>query len=397
MKNQHRPSPAVFMLLIGFMQFLIVGIAFLGGFLVHRYWYADVGSKAIDLPVLHQAYTLLKDNLVFPLPDASTLEHGMIRGMLTAVNEPFTVFVEPAQHQMQTDRLQGKYGGIGVRIERDAQKNIYLFPLPDSPALKAGIQDGDRLLAIGALGMTPTISDDEIHSAIRGPVGQKIEVTIGHRPAYIPVTVVMDRAEVALPSTTWNLAPSEQRVGVVHIHIIANTTPTEVSKAVVELKQQGADRFIIDVRDNGGGLVEAGVNTARLFLKTGTVIQEQYRKDPVETFRVNTPGDLTDLPVVILVNKGTASAAEIFAGAIKGQKRALVVGTPTYGKDTIQLVFNLVDGSSLHVTSAHWWVPGLEPKIGGNGIQPDIVLSEQADEAEMMQKAIEAVLKTANH
>lgn len=392
-KLQQRTSPAIFMLLIGFLQFLIVGIAFLGGFLVHRYWYADGDNPGSNFPVLLQAYTLLKDNLVFPLPDASNLEHGMIRGMLTAVNEPYTVFVEPAQHQMQTDRLQGKYGGIGVRIERDAKKDIYLFPLPDSPALKAGIQDGDRLLAIGPLAMTPTISDDEIHSAIRGPVGQKIEITIGHRPEYAPVTVAMERAEVALPSTTWNLAPSEQRVGVVHIHIIASTTPAEVSKAVADLKQQGAERFIIDVRNNGGGLVEAGVNTARLFLRTGTVIQEQYRKEPVETFNVNKPGELADLPVVILVNKGTASAAEIFAGALKGQKRALLVGTPTYGKDTIQLVFGLADGSSLHVTAAHWWVPGLEPKIGGNGIQPDIVLDEQADDTQMMQKAIETVLK----
>jgi carboxyl-terminal processing protease len=150
---------------------------------------------------------------------------------------------------------------------------------------------------------------------------------------------------------------------------------------------------VVDVRNNGGGLVEAGVDTARLFLKSGIVIEEQYRKQPIVTFEVEREGPFADLPIVVLVNRGTASAAEIFAGAIKGQNRAPLVGTPTFGKDTIQLVFSLSDGSSLHVTSAHWWVPNLEPKIGGNGILPDVPLDETADESQQLQAAIDTVLK----
>ncbi len=132
---------------------------------------------------------------------------------------------------------------------------------------------------------------------------------------------------------------------------------------------------------------------ARMFLKEGNVIEQQYRGQDAKMFKVEEPGPFTDLPIVLLVNQGTASAAEIFAGALQGQKRAIVVGTRTYGKDTIQLVFNLSDGSSLHVTAAQWWVPGLPTRIGENGLQPDILVGEGEDENATLQKAIEILLR----
>jgi carboxyl-terminal processing protease len=381
------------MVLFVLLQFLVVAAAFLGGYIVREWRISGFPGSAQDFPVFHEALTLLKENAVFDLPNGKSLEYGMIRGMLTAINEPYTVFVEPPQHELQSDQLQGRFGGIGVRVERDAEGNTNLFPFPDSPAMKAGVQDGDRLLAVGDLKVSPLTPDQEIHAAIRGPVGEKVTITVGSPPDFLPRETVIERAEVALPSTTWNIATDEPLVGIVHIHIIASTTPDEVIKAVDDLQQRGAQRFVIDVRNNGGGLVEAGVNTARLFLKSGAIIEQQYRGQPVKTFTVEEEGPLTDLPMVVLTNRGTASAAEIFAGAMKGQNRALLVGARTYGKDTIQLVFSLSDGSSLHVTAAHWWVPGLEPKIGGTGIQPDVVVDEAASDTLAMQKAIETVMK----
>jgi carboxyl-terminal processing protease len=223
-------------------------------------------------------------------------------------------------------------------------------------------------------------------------VGQKVNIVIGHKPDYAPVEVAMERAEVPIPSITWNLAPDQPTVGIVHIRVIADTTPDEVTQAIKLLQEQGADRFVLDVRNNGGGLVTAGVDTARLFLKEGQVIQQQYRGKPVRTFEVTRPGEFADLPMVILVNKGTASAAEIFAGAIQGQKRSPIVGTNTYGKDTIQLVFSLSDGSSLHVTAAHWWVPGLAEKITGTGLTPDVIIPEGSDDNQAQQIAIQALM-----
>jgi len=392
-KTPRRNIQTIMVVLFVLLQFLVVTAAFLGGYLVREWNSADLLTSKGGFPVFAEAYQLLKDNAVFDLPAGKALEYGMIRGLLTAVNEPYTIFVEPPQHELQSDQLQGKYGGIGVRVERDAEDLNYLYPFPDSPAAKAGVKDGDRLLAVEILSISPQTPEQEIHAAIRGPVGEAVKITVGRAPDYEPVEIIIKRAEVALPSTTWNLAPEDRRVGMVHIHVIAGTTPDEVTKAVSELQKLGAEGFVIDVRNNGGGLVEAGVNTARLFLKSGTVIEQQYRGQSVKTFTVDKPGPLADLPIVVLVNRGTASAAEIFAGAIKGQARAPIVGTHTFGKDTIQLVFSLSDGSSLHVTSAHWWVPGLQSKIGRVGIQPDVAVDEKADENLAVQKAIETVLK----
>lgn len=386
-----RAPSIISMALFVILQFLVVAAAFLAGYLVNEWMPGRLGKG--NFALLSEAYHLLDQNADFELPSIKDLEYGMIRGMLSVVNDPYTVFVEPPQHELETNRLEGKFGGIGVRIERDEESNVYLYPLPDSPALEAGIQDGDRLLAVGDLPITPQISNEELQAAVRGPVGEKVTITIGRSPDFAPIVLTIVRAEVPLPSVTWNLAPDEPRVGLIQINVIASTTPDELIKAVEDLKSQAASRFVIDVRNNGGGLVEAGVDTARLFLKSGVVIEQKYRNKPVVAFKVEKEGPLADLPMVVLVNRGTASAAEIFAGAVQGQGRAPLVGTRTYGKDTIQLVFNLSDGSSLHVTSAHWWVPSLEPKIGGNGLQPDILLPDDASENQLMQAAIETVLK----
>lgn len=388
-----RYQSVILILLFGVLQTLIIVIAFVCGYLVRDWPITGSYFAGTKFPVLFEAIDILEQNALVPLPTEQKLEYGMIRGLLEAYNEPFTVFVEPPQHELQSNQLAGKFGGIGVRIERDAENNAFLYPLPGSPALVAGVKDGDRLLAVESLAITPATSNDEIQAAIRGPVGEKVKVTISRAPDFLPVVLAIERDEVSIPSVTWNISPDEPSVGIVQMRVVADTTPNEVTTAIVELQKLGATHFVLDVRNNGGGLVEAGVNTSRLFLKEGVVIQEKYRDEEVKTFYVEKPGQFTEIPLVVLVNKGTASAAEIFAGALQGQGRAKIVGTNTYGKDTIQLVFNLSDGSSLHVTAAQWWVPGLNPKIGGNGLRPDVSVAENADQNVALQTAIEAVLK----
>lgn len=393
-------KPAISLTLFAAFQILIIVIAFSAGFLFHEWQFSDpsvlnnISFLKKDFALLSEAHRLLKDNAYMPLPDNEKLEYGMIRGMLQAYEDPFTVFVEPPQHELQTNQLQGKFGGIGVRIERDTQNYVYLYPLPESSALDAGVREGDRLLFVEDLEVTPDTSDDEIQAAIRGPIGKKVMITVGRQPDYAPTRLTIKRAEVPLPSVTWNLAHGAPQVGVLQIRIIAKTTPDEIVHAISDLQQRGASRFILDIRNNGGGLVEAGVDTARLFLKGGSsVIEQQYRGEKVKVFKVDKPGQYAELPIVVLVNRGTASAAEILAGALQGQNRAQLVGTRTYGKDSIQLVFNLSDGSSLHVTAAQWWVPGLAPKIGQNGLQPNVVVDENADANTSFLKAIETVMK----
>jgi carboxyl-terminal processing protease len=158
------------------------------------------------------------------------------------------------------------------------------------------------------------------------------------------------------------------------INLIAASTADEILRAVKDLQNRGASHFILDLRNNPGGLLTAGVDISRLFLKDGLVIEQQYRGQPVESFKVEKPGPLADLDLAVLINRGSASAAEIIAGSLQAHHRASLIGSPSYGKDTIQLVFDLQDGSSLHVTAAQWWVPGLVSPISGVGLQPDVLV-----------------------
>jgi carboxyl-terminal processing protease len=378
--------------------FLIIFLAvmsFIAGVLTSRY--LPFVTKG-EYSVLLEARSVLDSHFLEELPSSRELEYGMIQGMLNKINDPYTVFVEPVQHELQTNQLAGKFGGIGARLERDPEGHLLLFPFPGSPAEEAGISEGARLVSVEELVITPEMSFDEIQAAIRGPVGEKLELVIASSPDYQTKTVFVERQEIALPSVTWNLAAADERVGVIQVNIIAATTPEEVSNAILDLKDLGADHFILDLRNNSGGLLTAGIDTAELFLSKSVVLQQQYRGKPVESILNETDGVFLDIPLVILVNRGSASAAEVIAGALQSQSRAIVVGSNTYGKDSIQLVFDLSDGSSLHVTSAKWWIPGMPRTIGQQGITPDIPIpEEQTLEPSTLQTAVDAVLQSSGN
>lgn len=358
--------------------------AFAAGFAVHMYL-----SRAVEFPVLNEAFHIVENNALNDLPDGPGLEYGMIRGMLQAYGDPYSVFLEPVATELESNTLQGSFGGIGVNIGTDADGNYILYPFPDSPAMKAGILEGDRLVSVDSLQVTAVTPSDEIQAAIRGATGTDVDITIARPPVMEQHTFAVERAEIALPSVTWHLDPGEARVGVVEVNIIAGSTPEEIETAFTDLQSRGATHFILDLRNNGGGLLDAGVNVARLFLKDGDVMQQQYRGRDVDTYQVEKPGPLADFPLVVLINQNTASAAEIIAGAIQARGRAQLVGFPSYGKDTIQLVFALQDKSSIHITAARWWIPGLDFPKDGHGLTPDLELSPEATDP---QAAIQAAI-----
>ncbi len=351
--------------------FFTIG-GFAGGYLVK----SIAESSGDSWQILEQAYQILNKNGLKDMPETRRLEYGMIRGMLQAYDDPYTIFVEPAQHELESNSLEGKFGGIGVRLGRDNEGHVVLYPLPDSPAEAAGIRENDRLIKVDDLHITPETEIDVIQAAIRGRVGQWISITIARPPDYNQMEVKIKRAEIPLPSVTFHIDADEPRLGVIEVNRIAASTPDEIKAAVEELSQRGASAFVLDLRDNAGGLLTSGIDVARLFLKSGEVIEQQYKDKEIEKYSVNKPGPFADTPLVLLINHNTASAAEIVAGAIKAHQRAKLVGNSTYGKNTIQLVFDLKDGSSLHVTAARWWIPGLDPPIDGNGVTPDIMIED---------------------
>lgn len=375
--------------LITFGALLLLSAAFASG-----YWFRTTQEAGLNrFPILSQAYDILERNGLKSVPEHPDLEYGMIRGMLQAYNDPYTIFVEPVQHELESDALQGSFGGIGVSFGHDAEGYYVLFPFADGPAAKAGVQEGDRLLAVDDLAVDPQTAQDQVQSAVRGPVGQSVRLTIGRPPDYTPQQISIRRAQIPEPSVTWHIEPLDSRLGVITVKIVASSTGDELQRAVRDLKDRHATHFVLDLRDNPGGLLNSGVDVARLFLKDGLIMQQQYKGKGVETFRADSPGPLNDIPLVVFVNHNSASAAEIIAGALQVNHRARLIGVPTFGKDTVQLVFDLEDGSSLHVTSAHWWIPGLKPPIGGNGLQPDISINPEKENATpdpYIQAAIQA-------
>jgi carboxyl-terminal processing protease len=356
-----------------FAYTLIVILCIVAAFMV-GYWEAIIHPASDDLPLLHDAYNILREHGLNPLPTAPVMEYGMIRGMTDAYGDPFTRFVEPPEHELETNSLQGKFGGIGVRMGFDAEGNYVLYPFVDGPAVKAGVQEGDRLLMVDDLDVTSETPVDTVTAAIRGPVGDWVSLKVGRRPDFSPIEIKIKREEIALPTVTWHLDAGETRLGVVEVNLIGETTSDEILRAVEDLQSRGASGFALDLRNNGGGLLREGIYIARLFLRDGIIIEQQYRGQNVKKYTVDKVGQLAEIPLVVLVNENTASAAEIIAGSLQDHGRAKLIGATTYGKNTIQMIFDLDDGSSLHVTAARWWFPNLEFPKDGHGLTPDLTV-----------------------
>lgn len=365
---------------------ILVITAFVSGYLAR-----DVFSpESFTFPIARQVYQIIKDRGIKPLPARQQMEYGLIRGLLAAYNDPFTTFTEPPQAELRTNQLEGKFGGIGVRIEPDGDGQYVLFPLPGSPSLDAGIQDGDILIEVDGQALTKETTLDQVQALIRGPIGEPVKMAVLRNGDNAPLRFTIQREEVPVPSVTYNLSTFDSSVGVIQISLIAETTPSEILTAVSILRGQGALRFILDLRNNGGGLVDGAVSTASLFMNQGTVLIEQFRDQKPKSFTNDQPGPLIDLPLVIVVNQNTASAAEIVAGSLNLLKGTPLIGNRTYGKDTVQSVFDLKDKSTLAVSAGRWWIPGHEETITGKGLTLTLVVSEEeANSQDVLEKAAE--------
>ncbi len=375
-KSNHLKGKLSFLALQAVVVLLAMGV----GFFAHRFILQYRG----DLGLLRQARDILTDNTILDIPGDPALEHGMIQGMLATLKDPYTYFVPPAEHELQSNQLAGSYGGIGVRIERDIDLVWRLFPLPKSPAGEAGIQDADILTAVGALNITTETEEIALIAAIRGPEGEPVHIEVLRDG--VQLVFEIKREPVPIPSVTWNLVPDYPHIGLVQVQVIASSTAEEIQTAFSELSQAGAQAFILDLRNNGGGLVESGIGIARLFLEEGVIMYQQFKDQDVEIFEATEAGPLSDYPLVLLVNGSTASSAEIMSGALQVHGRALLIGQPTFGKTTIQYVFDLQDDSSIHITSGRWWIPGQTFPL-----QPNIPMGDDPTGVEALRLAVEAL------
>jgi carboxyl-terminal processing protease len=237
---------------------------------------------------------------------------------------------------------------------------------------------------VDAQPISATLTLDEVIALVRGEPGTQVTLVVARAPNDQPpqeIAVVVTRAEIVTPSMEWRLLdddPQTADVGYIRHTIFSERSAQEMRQAIDELTRRGARRFIWDLRGNPGGLLSAAVETADMWLAEGTILIEE-KADGTRTTLSATPGDLTaNAPLVVVVDGGSASAAEIVAGALRDQGRARLIGTKTFGKGSVQLIHELADHSSLHVTHAHWLTPRGD-QITGAGLMPEVVVADGAD------------------
>ena len=328
-------------------------------------------------PLLNEAWDIAESQFYGQRPTDQARTYGAVRGMMESFQDPYSIFVEPPQTELQSQQLSGKFGGIGASVRRENGGRIVLSPFPDRPAARAGVKEGDVLIKIDDTPIAPETKFEEVTSLLRGEVGTKVNIAVERSGQQLAFDIT--RAEISVPSVTWRLLSQAPDVGYVRLNIFAQTSKDELIKAVADLRQQGARKLIFDLRDNGGGLLDAAIGVAGQFVD-GKVVSEKRRDGGPRDFAAEANGAARDLPLVVLVNGGTASASEIVAGAIQDKGRGVLVGVNTYGKGSVQNVIPLSDGSSLHVTVAEWLTPDGR-QIAGKGLQPDVSIDLSADDA----------------
>jgi carboxyl-terminal processing protease len=242
------------------------------------------------------------------------------------------------------------------------------------------VQDGDVLLAVDGKPITQTMSFDDIASQVRGKVGTQVTIVVRRGGVDAALSFTITRQIIETPSVDSRILDGAPSIGYIAISRFTERTGEEVSRAITSLRQEGAKQLILDLRDNGGGLLTSAIDVTGQFVPEGSVVLYEKQKDqPERTFKAKSGGAGLDMPLVVLVNHGTASASEITAGALRDDGRAVLIGEKTFGKGSVQHIYDLKDGSSLHVTAAEWFTPDRQ-QLTGNGLAPDVAVARSGDD-----------------
>ncbi|RMH65876.1 MAG: PDZ domain-containing protein [Cyanobacteria bacterium J003] len=329
-----------------------------------------VNQAYVDPPFNGQNWWLVREKaLKHSLRDREAT-YAAIQGMLATLEDPFTRFLRPEQFRSLQTTTAGELIGVGLQISTDPETGVLevIAPIDGSPAAQAGIQPRDRILAIDGV-PTPKLSLDEAAERMRGTAGSAVHLLL-QRGNEAPQELILHRGHIEINPVTAEVRQVQgHTVGYIRLSQFSAMAPTEMRKAIQMLEQQGAEAYILDLRNNPGGLLQAGVEIAQLWLDSGVIVYTVDRQGIIDSLNAS-GGALTDDPLVVLVNSGTASASEILAGALQDHGRARLVGDRTYGKGSIQSLFSLSDGSGLAVTIAHYETPN-HHNINKVGIEPD--------------------------
>ncbi len=292
-----------------------------------------------------------------------------LRTALKSLEDPYTRFMDQKQYESLTNQTSGELSGVGMRLTQDEKTKILTVsaPIKNSPAMAAGVKAGDQILKINGV-PTKGMTVEQAAEKIRGKEGT--DISLEFRSEGRKVVRKLTRARIEIPSVEHSVRQEgSERVGYIRLSQFTAHAAQEMQAAIKDLNSQGADAFVLDLRGNPGGLLYAAIDISRMWLEEGEIVQTVDREERDEHIKADNTA-LTDLPLAILVDKGSASSSEILTGALQDNDRAVVVGSPTFGKALVQSLHPLSDGSGIAVTIAHYYTPkGTD--ISKKGIMPD--------------------------
>ncbi|OGJ60499.1 hypothetical protein A3A67_02680 [Candidatus Peribacteria bacterium RIFCSPLOWO2_01_FULL_51_18] len=331
-------------------------------------------EKEVDLTLLWSVWRILNRYYIHPEDlKTNSMVFGAVTGLTQAIGDPYTVFMTPKDSKTFQDALDGTLEGIGAQLDEKDGKITVVAPLKGSPAERAGLNARDTIIAVDGVEIEG-LRLEEVVGKIRGPKGTKVKITVLREGKKAPVTVEVTRDSIQVPSVESKVIKSQSgSIGQIILNQFGTESMLEIRKALKDLQSAGLRGIVLDLRFNGGGYLDGAEELASMFLKEGKVVSVVRREGLPEEHMVSGDVVLPEMPLVVLINGGSASASEITAGALQDYKRAKIIGTKSYGKGTVQEVIELPGGSSLRVTTAKWLTPGGQD-IAKKGIMPDIVV-----------------------
>jgi carboxyl-terminal processing protease len=356
-----------------------------------RIFTANGGDEA-DLSVIEDVYSKIKSEAVDP-PSDEALVRGAVKGMAKTVKDAgddFALFYSPKDYRSFQEVTTGQFSGIGVWLKDRSGRLEIVSVIPSTPAQRVGLREGDVIDSINGEPVK-TLNSDQAVNRIKGKEGTEVSLGIDRDGEQVSFDIT--RETIELPNLIANRTP--EGLGYVRLFGFSRGAGEQLRSEVEELTEAGAEGIILDLRDNGGGLFSEGVSVASVFIEEGEIVSYKERSEPEVVY--DAQGDaFEDVPLVVLVNEGTASASEIVTGALQDTNRAVVVGTNTYGKGSVQEVLPLADASALKLTIGAYFTPEGQ-KINGSGIEPDVeVDSDPATQKERAKEILQGIIISAS-
>ena len=345
-----------------------------------------------------EAWNIVHEDYVDQPVDDMLLMQGAISGMVEALGDDHSSYMNPKTFEDANAGLSGEYEGIGAWVDTTADYLTIISPIPGSPAEAVGLEPGDKIIGIDGDDMTG-IDAELVRQQVLGPAGSTVVLTIAREGEPEALEFTITREKIVVKSASGEML--EDGIGYVQITTFGDKTTPELRAALEELMAQKPRGLVIDLRNNGGGYLQTSVEVASEFIGKGVILYEQYGDGERTTYQALKNGQATEIPLVVLINEGTASASEIVAGAIQDYGRGKLVGVTSYGKGSVQNLVPLSnDQGAVRVTIAQWLTPD-ERAIDGEGLQPDVVVEITDEERQagldpQLDKAVEVLLEELN-